>query len=361
MKTAPLHGTPDWHRARAAGLGGSEIAAVLGLSPWESAFSLWHKKRAILAVPPGHDLPPLRSLGQEDSERMMWGRLIEPVVADRYAQLHPQWQMLPVPLRAHPKRPWQIGSPDRILIPACDCGLHRARSCLCPPGSPCPSCTRACCDPDDCGPCCEHCPTCPTLARRREVLEIKLSDRSEDWGEEGTDQIPVYYRCQVLWYLDILGLQRARIAVLMSGHTLRHYSVEADQEDLELMRRAGQDFVQSLQDGTPPPLDGHSATLNAVKELLPGADPDAEQDVQLDPDLARAYADAVNGSARAEEEANLRRSQVLLCIGGGRRAKVGTDTIAYRQISASTGRTRALMPGHHLQRHATSPTKECPA
>lgn len=25
-----------------------------------------------------------------------------------------------------------------------------------------------CCDPEDCGPCCENCPTCPTLARGRE-------------------------------------------------------------------------------------------------------------------------------------------------------------------------------------------------
>jgi hypothetical protein len=25
--------------------------------------------------------------------------------------------------------------------------------------------SEGCCDPDDCGPCCENCPTCPTLAR----------------------------------------------------------------------------------------------------------------------------------------------------------------------------------------------------
>ncbi|MDQ3578214.1 MAG: YqaJ viral recombinase family protein, partial [Actinomycetota bacterium] len=37
-------GSPEWHAARAQGLGGSEIAAVLGLSPWESRFSLWHRK-----------------------------------------------------------------------------------------------------------------------------------------------------------------------------------------------------------------------------------------------------------------------------------------------------------------------------
>lgn len=34
------------------------------------------------------------------------------------------------------------------------CHLHRA---------------VGCCDPEDCGPCCEHCPTCPTRAARREA------------------------------------------------------------------------------------------------------------------------------------------------------------------------------------------------
>ena len=41
-------GTSDWHAARANGIGGSEIAAVLGLSPYESRFSLWHRKKGLL-------------------------------------------------------------------------------------------------------------------------------------------------------------------------------------------------------------------------------------------------------------------------------------------------------------------------
>lgn len=36
--------------------------------------------------------------------------------------------------------------------PAACCSWHRA---------------PVCCDPEDCGPCCERCPTCPTLARAR--------------------------------------------------------------------------------------------------------------------------------------------------------------------------------------------------
>ena len=37
------------------------------------------------------------------------------------------------------------------IVTVC-CGSHRASDC---------------CDPEDCGPCCEDCPTCPTVARWR--------------------------------------------------------------------------------------------------------------------------------------------------------------------------------------------------
>src|SRR5690606_40736197 len=37
-------GSPEWHAARASRLGGSDMAAVLGRSPWVSPYRLWHLK-----------------------------------------------------------------------------------------------------------------------------------------------------------------------------------------------------------------------------------------------------------------------------------------------------------------------------
>ena len=45
LVTTAAAGTPEWHASRTRALGGSEIAAVVGLSPWQSAFGLWHLKR----------------------------------------------------------------------------------------------------------------------------------------------------------------------------------------------------------------------------------------------------------------------------------------------------------------------------
>lgn len=38
-----VSGSPEWHELRSQGVGGSQVGTVLGLNPWESAFTLWAK------------------------------------------------------------------------------------------------------------------------------------------------------------------------------------------------------------------------------------------------------------------------------------------------------------------------------
>ncbi|MGH3923507.1 MAG: YqaJ viral recombinase family protein, partial [Pseudonocardiaceae bacterium] len=70
-------GSPEWHTAREDGLGGSEIAAVMGLSPWESRFSLWHRKAG--------RLDPV-----QESPEMEWGKRLEDVIAIKFGECHPE-------------------------------------------------------------------------------------------------------------------------------------------------------------------------------------------------------------------------------------------------------------------------------
>ena len=62
-----------WHEARKSGLGGSDIAAVLGLSKWASPMDVWYQKRGLV--------DPL-----EESNAMRRGRLLEPAIAEWYAE-----------------------------------------------------------------------------------------------------------------------------------------------------------------------------------------------------------------------------------------------------------------------------------
>ena len=95
-------GTPEWHAARANGIGGSEIAAVVGLSPHESRFSLWHRKKGLVG--------PV-----EENPQMRWGKKHEPTICAEFAELHPEWIVHISGTYAAAGRAWQIANPDRLL------------------------------------------------------------------------------------------------------------------------------------------------------------------------------------------------------------------------------------------------------
>jgi putative phage-type endonuclease len=63
---------------RAQGIGGSDVAAILGLSPWRSAWDVWAEKTGDPSFTP-----------QEESAAMRFGNLMEKVLADVYEQDHP--------------------------------------------------------------------------------------------------------------------------------------------------------------------------------------------------------------------------------------------------------------------------------
>ena len=72
-----IPGSPEWTEARRTRLGGSEIAAVLGLSPWTSPFTLWHVKAGSVEPEPGNRWTE-------------WGHRLEPVVAAKFLDEHPE-------------------------------------------------------------------------------------------------------------------------------------------------------------------------------------------------------------------------------------------------------------------------------
>src|SRR5690625_7631762 len=65
------------------------------------------------------------------------------------------------------------------------------------------------------------------------ILEVKTDgqDDADTWGRNGTDEIPLYYRTQVQWYLDVLGLEWAHVADLTARQQLRYYIERPDETD----------------------------------------------------------------------------------------------------------------------------------
>lgn len=282
-------GSDRWHAARAGGLGGSEIAAVVGLSPWDSPWSLWQRKAGHIGPAPEND-------------EMRWGTLLEPVIVEEFCRRHRDDLSLTDSgvTFAHPDREWQVANPDalfatRQMCGSCDGGL-----------------------PVGCG-----CPTEPTC-----VLEVKTARYDDEWGPDGSDVIPVGYRCQVLWYLDVLGLPTAHVAVLIAGSDYREYVIEYDPAEAAFLRDAGRAFLDSVAAGIEPDVDSHGATYRALRELHPDIDDVAT--VHLRPGTARGYRAAVRAYRAAEARKALHTARVLRAMGSARRAECNGQPIASR-------------------------------
>jgi putative phage-type endonuclease len=279
---------PAWHAARMPGITGSEIAAVEGLSKWESPFSLWHRKRGLTS-------------DTVENDEMKWGTLLEPVVLAEFAAAHPELHITKGGTYHHVDRPWQIGTPDGIAHPL------------------------------NAGP--------------ASVVEVKTARDDWEWGEPGTDDIPVYYRAQVLWYLDALGLHHAHIPVLIGGSDYREYQItlrpddKAAQAEIARMRASAHAFLESVRLNQRPSLDGHTATYQTVRELPDGMD---DIDVEVSPELAARYDTARAAFTAAEKEKRHAAALLLDEIGTGRRATCQGKTVATRTVR--DGRTYSLQP-----------------
>jgi putative phage-type endonuclease len=266
--------TEQWHQLRASGIGGSEVAAILGLSPYVSAYTLWHRKKGLLA-------------GQTPNVGMSWGTRLEDVIAAKFAEDHPEMGVRRTGTWRNLERPWMLGNPDRFI-------------------------------------------TTPAGRAPKAVLEVKTAHGSDtwQWGKSGTDEIPPYYLTQVRWYLAVLGLDLAHVAVLIGGSDYREYTVQQDTADTELMISAAERFWVSLKSDTPPDLDSSLHTYTAVRDLH--SDIDATS-VEIPTDVAVGYCQAKAALAWAQQEAQLFTTKLADAMGTAKTATHMGTTIATRQ------------------------------
>ena len=159
-------------RSEIKAVGGSNIAAITGQPGYESAYSLYLRLTG--------KLPPL-----EDTPEMRWGRELESRVAAMFADEHEEYEVVETGRWHHPEHDFLIASPDRILIQD---------------GEP------------------------------KAVLEIKTSDigMRHLFGEEMTDQIPIQYLCQVIWYMGMLNLPLCHVAVYFRKHGRKAFADYAE-------------------------------------------------------------------------------------------------------------------------------------
>lgn len=171
----------EWLANRTKGIGGSDVGAICGVNKYSSARLVYLKKT-------GQYQDSEDEFSEAALERMHFGRLLEPIVANEYVRRTGNKVIVSPATLSHKDYPWAIANIDRLIVN--DKGI--------PYG----------------------------------ILECKTASEymDEDWSE---GNVPLSYLYQLNWYLWITGLEYGVIACLVGGNKFYHYETWKNDELLK--------------------------------------------------------------------------------------------------------------------------------
>ena len=198
-------GTSAWHEARADGIGGSEIGTIMGLNPWESAFTLFHKKSGNIPQP------------ELDSFAVWRGNAYEEPLLNYFQSRHPELTVYQTGTYGHATIPYLHANPDAIAV-------HKETGELF-------------------------------------VIEVKTSRSS--WSE-----IPPHYMAQVQHYLDVLEIKNAYLIGDVDSAWVE-LQVTYDSFEADNQRMMAMQFWNGVTEATAPSWDGSQSTYETIRQLHP--------------------------------------------------------------------------------------------
>jgi putative phage-type endonuclease len=190
----------DFTVDRSKYIGGSDIGVILGLSRFKTPLAVWMEKT-------GKETKKL------DSLPLRFGSFAEEFVASEYSRATGFELLHDESIFIHPEHAFMSAHMDRFVLED---------------GHPSP--TR--------------------------ILECKTANpfSSGDWGEVGSDEVPMSYLCQCIWYMAIAGIDKTDLAVLFGNSDFRIYEIARDQGLEELVIAKATTFWNEhvLKDIPPP-------------------------------------------------------------------------------------------------------------
>ncbi|ARX85657.1 hypothetical protein SMD44_05121 [Streptomyces alboflavus] len=202
-----------WLATRRTGIGGSDVAAVLGMSRYASAYEVYLDKRG--------ELPLNRPRTPELDEAAFWGHQHEPTIARVFAERTGLAVIEGPGTLAHVERRWMLANVDRYVL-------------------------------DEQG-------------QPSSLLEIKT--RSAYQLDEWLAGVPDGPALQTHWYLAVTGYPHAHVAALLGGNRLIIHRVERDEVLVAHLVNLVGKFWKGVLDGTPPPVDGSEVTEDLLGHL----------------------------------------------------------------------------------------------
>lgn len=252
--------SPEWHEARLAHIGSSDVASILGVG-YKSAFTLWHEKAGL--VEPSKPDARLK-------RKFAYGHHMEPFVSGLFSEAHPELHLQETGTWRHRDREWQGCNPDRLVSTDTDTDTLQPFACV----------------------------------------ELKTFPSLADWA----DGPPPGYRAQLLWQVDTFGFRKGWLAgyANLSGDFVE-YEFELDPFEADAVRAKVLAFANSITLGEPPEIDGSEGTYQTLRRLNPSLT--RGQEVLIEPGVAENYRAALRGFKEADADLNKWKGHLLAHMG----------------------------------------------
>lgn len=145
--------------------------------------------------------------------------------------------------------------------------------------------------------------------RSRRIVEVKAPRSLEDFGDDGSGEIPADHAAQITWQMFVSGIHDADLVAWPVYGPPKIYHVEWDQDLADLILKRVYLWVASLSEGVPPELDNSVTTYECVRRLHP--DIERGMEVELEESLAVDYLRAVEQQKEADRVLRGLKARVL--------------------------------------------------
>ncbi len=270
----------EWLLARKAGIGGSDIAAILGLSKWGSPLTVWHDKTTM-------------NLDREQSLAAELGKELEPFLCRKLQEWLRENEGIEVDVEP---MPFMLQHPEHPIVMAnLDAALWH---------------------PGDVTWCDIECKSAGEYAR-------------QEWGE---GELPDAYYAQVQWQLGVTGWERAYVPFIIGN---RHFDVRVvpRNEDViaGLIAAAELFWNEFVLTGTPPAPTSLAADKEVLQLLYPVADGEIVSLEHMADDYS-IYKDCAAKRKVLEAQMDAVKHRFMAALGTAEVGVVGTNRVTWKTV-----------------------------
>ncbi|MEH7521976.1 YqaJ viral recombinase family protein [Bacillus sp. JJ1503] len=266
----------EWLKARKAGIGGSDAAAIAGLNKWKSPVGVYLDKTG--------QAPDVDMAG----EAAYWGNMMEDIVAQEFSKRTGLKVRRRNAILKHPEHHFMLANVDRLIVGA------------------------------------------------REGLECKTASEYLKDLWEG-EEIPASYLLQCQHYMAVTGYVAWHIAVLIGGNKFVYKKVERDEELIQYLIDIEKNFWEEhVLKQIPPAFDGSDASVDLLKVMYPESIPNTE--ITLPPETS-TYLDALDQVNEELKELETQKKEyenkIKVLMGENEKAIAGERLITWKSITSN--------------------------